>query len=85
MRVSPFLLITALALAPLAACDDTTKPAPGETPKPPSPEPGPPQPDDSPTDGGAEQLGSEPIPPSPGPAAQPDEPPPPSSASFDHG
>lgn len=85
MRVSPLLLIAALALAPLAACDDTTKPAGGETPKPPSPEPGPPQPDDSPADGGAEQPASEPIPPSPGPAAQPDEPPPPSSASFDHG
>lgn len=83
MRVSPLLLIAALALAPLAACDDTTKPAAGETPQPPSPEPGPPQPDDSPADGGAEQPASEPIPPSPDPAPQPDEPPPP-SASFDH-
>lgn len=83
MRVSPLLLIAALALAPLAACDDTTKPSAGETPQPPSPEPGPPQPDDSPADGGAEQPASEPIPPSPDPAPQPDEPPPP-SASFDH-
>jgi murein DD-endopeptidase MepM/ murein hydrolase activator NlpD len=83
MRVSPLLLIAALALTPLVACDDTTKPAAGETPQPPSPEPGPPQPDDSPADGGAEQPASEPIPPSPDPAPQPDEPPPP-SASFDH-
>ena len=83
MRVSPLLLIAALALAPLVACDDTTKPAAGETPQPPSPEPGPPQPDDSPADGGAEQPASEPIPPSPDPAPQPDEPPPP-SASFPH-
>lgn len=83
MRALPLMLIAALALAPLAACDDTTKPATGETPKPPSPEPGPPQPDDSPADGGAEQPASEPVPPSPDPAPQPDEPPPP-SASFDH-
>lgn len=83
MRTAPLLLIAALALAPLVACDDTTKPAAGETPQPPSPEPGPPQPDDSPADGGAEQPASEPIPPSPDPAPQPDEPPPP-SASFDH-
>ncbi len=72
MRLSPLLLVAALALAPLAACDDTTKPpAPGETPKPPSPEPGPPQPDDTPADGGAEQPSSEPVPPSPDPAPQP--------------
>jgi murein DD-endopeptidase MepM/ murein hydrolase activator NlpD len=83
MRTAPLLLVAVLALAPLAACDDTTKTPAGETPKPPSPEPGPPQPDDSPADGGAEQPASEPIPPSPDPAPQPDEPSPP-SASFDH-
>ena len=81
----PVIIAAAVLLAPLAACDDTTKPpAPGETPKPPSPEPGPPQPDDSPADGGAEQPSSEPVPPSPDPAPQPAEPPAPSPATFDH-
>jgi murein DD-endopeptidase MepM/ murein hydrolase activator NlpD len=85
MRLSPLLLVAALVLAPLAACDDTKKPpAPGETPRPPSPEPGPPHADDSPADGGAEQPSSEPVPPSPDPAPQPATPPAPSPATFDH-
>lgn len=86
MRVSPLLLVAALALtAPLAACDDTTKtPATGGVTPPPSPEPGPPKADDAPVDGGAEQPSSEPVPPSPDPAPQPAEPPAPSPATFDH-
>lgn len=85
MRALPLLIVAMLAVTPLGACDDTTKPTTGEAPKPPSPEPGPPQPNDSPADGGAEQPASEPIPPSPDPAPQPADPPPATSATFDHG
>jgi hypothetical protein len=70
------LLLSPLVLAlALGACDDKTKPAApgsgGEIKTPASPEPGPPTPDDEPSDGGAEQPSSEPIPPAPGSPVQP--------------
>ncbi len=78
------LALAMLAALTLTACDPKApKPADGP-PKPPSAEPGPPQADDAPSEGGAEQEASEPLPPSPGDPVQPDTPPAPSPATFEH-
>jgi murein DD-endopeptidase MepM/ murein hydrolase activator NlpD len=80
----PFpLALALLAALALSSCDDKTKPS-DAPPKPPSAEPGPPQADDAPSEGGAEQEASEPLPPSPEPPVQPDAPPAPSPATFEH-
>lgn len=83
MNKSLSLSLALLAALALSSCDDKTKPV-DAPPKPPSAEPGPPQADDAPSEGGAEQEASEPLPPSPEPPVQPDTPPAPSPATFEH-